>query len=459
LLLSRKGAAYPVIKEIVKPNTYPEILTFDTLFIKNREYGKLISNKITNSSGWEQIQLNFNSPSNSELKVRPLGIKKDGIIDSLEYLNFISGVCKLNSISHSIYPSLKFLFEFKVGENGTPPKLNSVNVNYIGNSELGLNYQCFEMNKDTFIVGEEADIKFFINNIGESTAYNFKVKLETIYPNNSRDTIWTTNIDSLIPGNRKYFSVKTRLPLGERKRSFYISVDPGNSVSELFKDNNYYSVAYHVNPDTNKPTLKLTFDDIEILDGDYISPTPNIRVELNSNSLLPILNKSAVEVYLNNEKILLADSNFHFQNTNPKVTVIYKPTLQSGEYQLKVFGKDSSGNQVDSAGITKSFLIENKTKLLNVYNYPNPFSSETYFTFKLTHMPDEIKIKVFTVTGRLVREIKLLQSQLNYDFNRVFWDGRDEDGDLLSNGIYFYKIIMKQNNKTETIINKIAILR
>lgn len=114
---------------------------------------------------------------------------------------------------------------------------------------------------------------------------------------------------------------------------------------------------------------------------------------------------------------------------------------------------------IDSSGIIKKFSVNSSSKLLDVYNYPNPFAGDTYFTFKLTQIPDEIRIKIFTIAGRIVKELKLVQSELNYDFNRVYWDGRDEDGDLLANGVYLYKIIMKKGSEIINATQKLAIIR
>ena len=94
-----------------------------------------------------------------------------------------------------------------------------------------------------------------------------------------------------------------------------------------------------------------------------------------------------------------------------------------------------------------------------MYNYPNPFSDGTHFTFTLTQIPDELKINIYTVAGRLVKKIDIPASQLNYDFNKIYWDGKDADGDNLANGVYFYKVIMKDDDKTEESIHKMAILK
>jgi hypothetical protein len=150
---------------------------------------------------------------------------------------------------------------------------------------------------------------------------------------------------------------------------------------------------------------------------------------------------------------------YSFSSNNPKLVVKYSPELEDGEYIIKVIGKNAAGKLIDPAGIVKRFLVDRRNQLLYVYNYPNPFASETYFTFKLTQIPDEIKIKIFSVAGRLIKEIKLNSSELNYDFNRICWNGRDEDGEPAANGVYIYKIIMKKGNETISAIQKLAIVR
>jgi flagellar hook assembly protein FlgD len=45
---------------------------------------------------------------------------------------------------------------------------------------------------------------------------------------------------------------------------------------------------------------------------------------------------------------------------------------------------------------------------------------------------------------------------MNIGFNRIYWDGRDADGDEIANGIYFYKIISQLDNKTKVITEKLA---
>ena len=105
--------------------------------------------------------------------------------------------------------------------------------------------------------------------------------------------------------------------------------------------------------------------------------------------------------------------------------------------------------------------METEAKLLNVYNYPNPFASETYFTFNVAgeSLPDEVHIKIYTIAGRLIQDIRVPQSDISGGFNKILWNGKDRDGDAIANGIYFYKVISKLGGKNVEVIQKLAKVR
>ena len=104
-------------------------------------------------------------------------------------------------------------------------------------------------------------------------------------------------------------------------------------------------------------------------------------------------------------------------------------------------------------------LVESgKLQISDVMNYPNPFRSATSFTF-VSSADAEVKISIYTVAGRLIRVIDGVP--VNPGFNRIAWDGLDEDGDRLANGIYFYKIkvtsLLDGNEKSVEYLGKMAV--
>ncbi len=341
------------------------------------------------------------------------------------------------------------------------PLIQSLGVKYLPLPELATNYQVVSASADTVTVGENIDLNFSVYNVGESKADSFLATVDVVNDDNSRQNIFSQKLDSLSAGGKSYFNLTYNSSSASGSKSFLITVDKENNVRELFEDNNFFSVPFYIKPDTTTPTLNVTIDGNDIIDGEYISSTPVIHLEMNDFSLLTINDRNSVMVFLNDIEIPNDTSiiNYEFSATNPKVKVDFTPELSDGEYTLKVLWRDSNGNIVDSSGVQKFFLVSSEAKILEVYNYPNPFTNETHFTFKLTQIPDEIKIKIFTIAGRLVREIVIASTDLRYDFNKVSWDGTDQDGDKIANGVYLYKISMKSGEKSESVTQKLAVVR
>lgn len=123
---------------------------------------------------------------------------------------------------------------------------------------------------------------------------------------------------------------------------------------------------------------------------------------------------------------------------------------------LRVSARDPGGNFADSTSGIKYFRVSDEMKVLDVYNYPNPFTDATHFTFRLTQIPDEIKIRIFTIAGRLIRELKIPSAELNYDFNKIYWDGKDDDGHSVANGTYLYNLILSSSDKSESVTQKLS---
>jgi hypothetical protein len=203
--------------------------------------------------------------------------------------------------------------------------------------------------------------------------------------------------------------------------------------------------------------LILDIDGYEIIDGDFVSPSPNIHVTVNYTGDFPIDDTTAVKFSLDNNTVYYAELETAVDTANGKIDYKFNPVLENGSHLFKVIGDHILIGE--DFGLTRRFTVSDETKLINVYNYPNPLRDETYFTFKLPQIPDELKIKIYSIAGRLIREIEVDPSVLKYDFNKIYWDGRDEDGDELANGVYLYKMIIKKGDKTDSVIQKLAIVK
>jgi hypothetical protein len=70
-------------------------------------------------------------------------------------------------------------------------------------------------------------------------------------------------------------------------------------------------------------------------------------------------------------------------------------------------------------------------------NFPNPFPTSTTFRFELAYA-DQAELVVFDAQGRLVRT--LLDGQASAGRNEIVWDGKDDRGQEVASGVYYYRL-------------------
>ena len=86
-------------------------------------------------------------------------------------------------------------------------------------------------------------------------------------------------------------------------------------------------------------------------------------------------------------------------------------------------------------------------------NYPNPFNPSTTINFTL-RKSEHVQIMIYDQLGRLVK--KLVDENKGKGKNSVVWDGKNDAGDLVSSGIYFYTL---KADKNKTITRKMIVLK
>lgn len=215
--------------------------------------------------------------------------------------------------------------------------------------------------------------------------------------------------------------------------------------------------------DDKSPHIELTVDGRHIREKSLISSNPILNIMIEDESGLNI-SREWVEVLINDvpvppEKIFIPDS---VQQSKVLGLTVY-PELSTGQFDLTVKAKDVNGNlakQQYSLRVTDEFD-------LHVFgNYPNPFSDFTIFTYYLTKELDDLEIRIFTVSGRLIKVIKNDENTLTpgndprrIGYGELMWDGTDEDGNEVANGVYFAIIRGKYEDQEKEEILKVAKLK
>ena len=82
-------------------------------------------------------------------------------------------------------------------------------------------------------------------------------------------------------------------------------------------------------------------------------------------------------------------------------------------------------------------------------NYPNPFNPTTYINFAVAQQSD-VTIKIYDIMGREVKTLvneKMLPGKYKVD-----WQSDNNDGKIVSSGVYFYRIIAGNFNDVKKMI-------
>jgi hypothetical protein len=125
--------------------------------------------------------------------------------------------------------------------------------------------------------------------------------------------------------------------------------------------------------------------------------------------------------------------------------------LEKGRHTLRVKAWDVLNNSGE--GYTE-FIVEEDAELALyfVLNYPNPFTTNTNFSFEHNRLGDflDVRIEIFTASGKVVKTIQQMVDANTRRISNLNWDGKDEFGDQLARGVYIYRVTVKdsQGNKT-----------
>jgi hypothetical protein len=118
--------------------------------------------------------------------------------------------------------------------------------------------------------------------------------------------------------------------------------------------------------------------------------------------------------------------------------------LSEGNHSLKLKVWDVYNN---SSQAYTEFVVARSAELAlsHVLNYPNPFTSKTQFYFEQNQCCQvlDVQVQIFTISGKLVKNIDQFVHTEGFRSEPIEWDGRDDFGDKIGRGVYIYRIKVK----------------
>ena len=220
--------------------------------------------------------------------------------------------------------------------------------------------------------------------------------------------------------------------------------------------------------DNSGPEIKLYMNDEKFAFGGITDENPILLVKLEDENgintvgtgighdITGVLDQSTQNTYVLNEYYTAALDDYQRGEVRYPLS-----RLPEGRRNIKVKAWDVYNNS--SEGYTE-FIVSKSADLAlgHVLNYPNPFTTSTTFQFEHNKpgQPLFVQVKIFTVSGKLVKTIQQEVLSDSYRVDNIKWDGLDDFGDRIGRGVYVYKVqVRTEDGATAHQFEKLVILK
>ncbi len=442
-----------------------ELIKFEKEYYYPFTEGYFVSEKAGPSQKWGKAFYNFDTETSDQLTVSVIGVKQDGQESPL-ITNAPANTVDLNTIDAETYPYLRLKAELKDETNRTPAQLKNWKILYDeypeGTGNPDLKHQFYS---PTVQEGDSIRWELAYQNI---SAYPLD-SVQVYYTLTKADRSTITQLYKTFPPLTTGQSITTNLKLPTLglvgNNQIKLEFLPKNR-KDSYAFNNILAQNFVVERDIKEPIIDVVFDGKHILNNEIVSPSPTIMISsLDENEILLLNDTTVLDISLKKQeenqfkRISYSSNKLIFTaattGTTNKAIVNYKPeTLADGIYTLRVRAKDKTGNFTTANAYLIDFEVINESTVTHFYPYPNPFTTSMKFVFTLTgaKIPDKLKIQILTLSGKVVREIlkeELGNLRIGNNISDFSWDGTDQFGDKLANGVYFYRVLVENEDHSD----------
>jgi peptidase C25-like protein len=505
IIFGRKGMSPGQAKEVLSRSASQLVTLIDTLethFDNGYIASEIIGPARYSDTAWKALHWRYNLPpkisptstlvptvATDNIVVQLIGIDSNGTKTTLanftrDSLDVLDLSHYTNQIPHKFFPYLQLIAYEQDNRMHRPPQLRRWQVIYDPAPECAL-YPSggYTVANTTIAAGQNYQVVMPIKNIGafpfpDSLVVNYYVEDANRVTHTYPYLLYPTK--SFTPGSviLATFNLTNTVTIGlGGSNIFGIDVNTPNKPkyqNEQYHFNNIAQFGFNVTPDKINPILDVTFDGTHILNGDIVSAKPDVLITLkDENKFLALNDTGNFAIYVSPTPNAAATQRVYFNNTNllqftPAILpnnsckINYKPILgQDGLYSLDVKATDRSNNASGQVDYKIQYEVINKPMITEVLNYPNPFSTSTKFVFTVTgsEVPQTLKIQIMTSSGKVVKEIT--REELGYihigrNISEYAWDGTDQYGGKLANGVYFYHVVTRLNGSDVDHMNTSA---
>ncbi len=265
------------------------------------------------------------------------------------------------------------------------------------------------------------------------------------------------------------------IPVGKGKVSFYSQTEsPLQDNAGANFDLDIGGLNENAPEDNIGPTIKLYMNDENFVSGGVTNEEPSLLAILedeNGINTASGIGHDIVAILDNDETNPVVLNNYYETDVDvyQRGTVNYPfRDLEPGLHTLTFKAWDVYNNSSTAEIQFIVFDKDEKLKIENVLNYPNPFVNYTEFWFNHNSSePLDVSIQIFTVSGKLIRTLngqtgssECCDQSTSSLSRSIIWDGRDDFGEKIGKGVYVYKLTVRSNtlNKKVEKFEKLVIL-
>lgn len=497
IIRGRKGVPSEMMEWAVPPGPdQPGYFTHEEKLYFSFPEGESLSPRIGPSQDWGMLEATV-ALQNPESAAWVDVLASDGetvLLDSLD----LSAPIDLSGIAAGEHPYLRLRFGLADPTQQSTPQLTDWRVQYAPIPELVVDGAASTFPGTDVQEGEATSASIVIRNLSDFAADTAHVAVQITDDENTTSTLFTREFGAIAPDAAISVDIDLET-LGLVGTNVLSGMASQPERTERIIYNNAFVAPFTVLPDRTRPVLEVEIDgqrlendpepvvDLQNPNLPFVTMQPLVEIAVSDeNPYLRLDDPSAFQVMLD-QRILTPDE-FEFTPASAELNearIRFEPNLAGADtvHTITVRAFDATGNAAlvdptaeDSTRYQAHFRVQNELQIDNIYPYPNPMSRRTRLMFLMrgsdASIVDDFRIRIYTVSGRLVREFDILNDPmlleaggLKIGWNSIPWDGTDEDGDAVASGVYLYKIFLRDQDGQELAVNnpesldRIAVIR
>ncbi len=213
-----------------------------------------------------------------------------------------------------------------------------------------------------------------------------------------------------------------------------------NIIVGGYNDNN--------NPDDKGPDIQLFMNDTDFVSGGMTDENPVLLAAVHDangiNMIGSGIGHDLVAILDGNvDKQFVLNDFYESDLDSYRSGLVSYPffNLSEGPHTVSLKAWDVFNNS-NSASIDFNVVKSGDFRIDHLINYPNPFNSVTHFIFNHNQPGEDMKIqlRIFDMTGRLVKEIDETIHPSGFRSEPLEWNGTNSEGSALSKGMYLYRL-------------------